>query len=248
MSSAKIACYPAMQAIDRYVGSPLGDEREIVLVNGKEGRDKLADDKKDGKGDEESSLVSAIVMKALLPKYEIDSSSPNGLKPEVTGGSIKFEQVSFAYPTRPNDLVFNNFNLDVAENTTVALVGPSGGGKSTTVALLERFYDPKSGSITLDGKNIKDINVNHLRQQFGLVSQEPHLFATSIAANISAGLLSATKEEIVEAARMANAHEFISALPNGYDSQVGDNGGQVSLLFDFATLRRMMDLSYSITS
>eukprot|EP00555_Chaetoceros_dichaeta_P005582 CAMPEP_0198258458 /NCGR_PEP_ID=MMETSP1447-20131203/7876_1 /TAXON_ID=420782 /ORGANISM="Chaetoceros dichaeta, Strain CCMP1751" /LENGTH=1270 /DNA_ID=CAMNT_0043945579 /DNA_START=240 /DNA_END=4052 /DNA_ORIENTATION=- len=229
VSNAKIACFPAIQAINRYVGSPLGDEREIVLVNEKEGRDKLADDKKNGKVDEEIALVSATtVTTALLPKYEIDSSSPNGLKPEVTGGSIKFEQVSFAYPTRPNDLVFKNFSLDVAENTTVALVGPSGGGKSTTVALLERFYDPKSGSITLDGKNIKDINVNHLRKQFGLVSQEPHLFATSIAANISAGLLSATKEEIVEAARMANAHDFISALPDGYDSQVGDNGGQLS--------------------
>ena len=216
-----------MQAINRYVGSALGEQREVILENDKESSSKLSDGKTSNK-DEATDEETASVVKALLPKYEIDSSSPSGLKPEVTGGAIKFKQVSFAYPTRPNNLIFKNFTLDIAENTTLALVGPSGGGKSTTIALLERFYDPSSGGITLDGKNIKDINVTHLRQQFGLVSQEPHLFAASIADNISCGLASATRGEIEEAARMANAHDFISSLPEQYESQVGDNGGQLS--------------------
>jgi len=227
LSSARTACYSAMQAINRCVGSALGEEREVLMENDNEGSAKSSDDKtKDTHLLDDEEVAS--VEKALLPKYEIDSSSTKGSRPKITNGAIKFEQVSFAYPTRPNNLVFNEFTLDIAENTTVALVGPSGGGKSTTVALLERFYDPNSGTITLDGNNIKDINVSHLRQQFGLVSQEPHLFATSIAANIASGLPSATQAEIEEAARMANAHDFISSLPDGYQSQVGDNGGQLS--------------------
>ena len=94
--------------------------------------------------------------------------------------------------------------------------------------MLERFYDPKSGSVSLDGTNIKDINVKHLRSMIGYVGQEPTLFATTIAKNIQYGNPSATKEQIEEAARQANAHDFISSFPDGYETQVGDKGTQLS--------------------
>ena len=99
-------------------------------------------------------------------------------------------------------------------------MGPSGGGKSTVVKMLERFYDPMEGSVSLDGVNIKDINVRYLRSLIGYVGQEPTLFATSIAKNIQYGKPTATIQEIEEAARQANAHDFISQLPDGYDTQV----------------------------
>jgi len=130
--------------------------------------------------------------------------------------------------TRPNNPIYQGFSLEVAANTTVALVGPSGGGKSTAIALIERFYDPTSGRVTLDGIDIKDINVHHLRDHIGLVSQEPTLFATSIAGNIAYGCPGASQEQIEAAARMANAHDFIKSFPDGYDTQVGDKGTQLS--------------------
>jgi len=116
----------------------------------------------------------------------------------------------------------------VKPNETVALVGESGCGKSTCVALLERFYDVASGSVQLDGTNIKDLNISWLRNQMALVSQQPVLFPRSIFYNIALGKDDATMEEVVEAAKMANAHNFISAFPAGYDTEVGDQGAQLS--------------------
>lgn len=104
----------------------------------------------------------------------------------------------------------------------------SGGGKSTVVKMLERFYDPKDGTVSLDGINIKEINVKHLRSIIGYVGQEPTLFATTIAKNIQYGNPSATKEQIEEAGRLANAHDFITSFPDGYETQVGDKGTQLS--------------------
>lgn len=104
----------------------------------------------------------------------------------------------------------------------------SGGGKSTTVALIERFYDPLRGDVQLDGVNLKDINVKHLRSSIGYVGQEPTLFATTIAGNIKYGNPSASQEEIEAAARKANAHDFIVSFPDGYNTQVGDKGAQLS--------------------
>jgi ATP-binding cassette subfamily B (MDR/TAP) protein 1 len=104
----------------------------------------------------------------------------------------------------------------------------SGGGKSTTVSLIERFYDPTTGSVELDGTNLRDINVHHLRSLIGYVGQEPTLFATTIAGNIQYGKPGATQEEIEAAAKMANAHDFISSFPDGYLTQVGDKGAQLS--------------------
>ena len=163
-----------------------------------------------------------------LPKYLIDSSSHHGLKPAKITGAIRFRDVSFAYPTRPDNPVFRNFNLDIKAGTTVALVGPSGGGKSTTVGLVERFYDQQQGTVSLNGIDLKLINVHYLRSVIGYVGQEPTLFATTIAGNIRYGKPTATMDEIREAAIMANADDFIMSLPDGYDMQVGDKGSQLS--------------------
>ena len=139
--------------------------------------------------DDESydSLESGTTKTHTLPKYLIDSSSHRGLKPAKITGTVRFRNVSFAYPTRPDNPVFNNFNLEIKAGTTVALVGPSGGGKSTTVGLVERFYDPQHGTISLNGIDLKLINVHYLRSVIGYVGQEPTLFATTIAGNIRYG-------------------------------------------------------------
>jgi ATP-binding cassette subfamily B (MDR/TAP) protein 1 len=102
------------------------------------------------------------------------------------------------------------------------------GGKSTAISLIERFYDPSSGEICIDGQNIRTMNVHHLRDQIGLVNQEPTLFATSIAGNIAYGCPGVTQEQIEAAARLSNAHDFIISFPDGYNTQVGDKGAQLS--------------------
>ena len=170
-----------------------------------------------------------------LPLYVIDSSSKFGVMKRPIKGDVEFTNVSFSYPARPNQRILNNFNLKIKAGTTVALVGPSGGGKSTTVGLIERFYDVTSGSLTIDGINIKDYNVKNLRSQIGIVQQEPILFATTIRENIQFGgcnnnTTSKTNEDdaIELAAKSANAHEFISNFPDGYDTFVGDKGAQLS--------------------
>eukprot|EP01133_Synstelium_polycarpum_P000374 gene374-436_t len=154
--------------------------------------------------------------------------SSRGKRPDTLSGSIEFRNVSFHYPSRPDVPIFTNFNLTIKPGQTIGLVGDSGGGKSTVISLLERFYDPLGGQIFLDGEDIKRINVRALRQKIGLVSQEPVLFATSISENIRYGREDATREEIEEACRLANAHSFIAALPQGYDTLVGEKGVQMS--------------------
>merc|ERR1740130_2095524 len=132
-------------------------------------------------------------------------------------GNISFTNIKFHYPTRPMDQIVNGLSINIEAGKTIAFVGPSGGGKSTIVKLLERFYDPTSGTITLDGINLRDINVKHLRGLLGYVGQEPQLFATSIAKNIAYGVgddwMDVTQQQIEDAARLANAHDFISSLP-----------------------------------
>ena len=123
--------------------------------------------------------------------------------------------VHFHYPTRPEVQVLQGLNVEVSSGKTLALVGPSGCGKSTIVSLLERFYDPESGSLTLDGSDLRDLNIRWLRSQVGLVSQEPVLFDTSIADNIryGANFREVSDDEVVEAAKAANIHSFIESLP-----------------------------------
>ncbi|KAJ3385238.1 Multidrug resistance protein 1 [Entophlyctis sp. JEL0112] len=160
----------------------------------------------------------------------IDSRSNDGLTPVNTDGKIVLEQVSFAYPTRPDSQIFENLSLTIESGQTVAFVGPSGSGKSSIIQLIQRFYDPLSGKLTLDGTDIKSLNVKWLRQNIGVVSQEPCLFNSSIKQNILLGAPgdSVTETELIEVCKAANCHDFIMQLPQGYDTHVGEHGGMLS--------------------
>lgn len=160
----------------------------------------------------------------------IDNFSTEGKKPAACSGSIEFKDVGFVYPTRPSVQVLQKLNIGVEQGKTLALVGSSGCGKSTTVQLIERFYDPDSGSVMLDGVDIRELNIAWLRSQIGIVSQEPMLFDTSIKENIAYGdnERQVPMPEIIEAARKANIHSFIESLPEGYDTNVGEKGAQLS--------------------
>ncbi|CAO1947832.1 unnamed protein product [Urochloa humidicola] len=173
---------------------------------------------------------SSISIFALLDrKSKIDSGSDEGLTLDEVKGDIDFQHVSFKYPSRPDVQIFSDFTLHIPSGKTVALVGESGSGKSTVISLLERFYNPDSGTISLDGVEIKSLKVNWLRDQMGLVGQEPVLFNDTIRANIAYGKYEeVTEEELIKFAKAANAHEFISSLPQGYDTRVGEQGVQLS--------------------
>jgi ATP-binding cassette subfamily B (MDR/TAP) protein 1 len=153
-----------------------------------------------------------------VPK--IDSGSEAGEELANVAGEVEFKNVQFSYPSRPETPVFVSFSLRIPAGRTVALVGSSGSGKSTVIALLQRFYDPSAGEVALDGVDIRRLRLKWLRAQMGLVSQEPALFATSVRENILFGKEDATTDEVVAAAKAANAHSFISQLPQGYDTQV----------------------------
>lgn len=174
-------------------------------------------------------VASAHVFELLDCVPSIDSSSKDGLKPSI-GGHIVFSNVKFSYPTRPDVVVLKGFNITINPGQTVALVGSSGCGKSTCVQLLERFYDVKEGAVIVDGNTVPRINIAYLRSQFGLVSQEPVLFACSVRDNIAYGDNSreVSQKEIEAAAHNANIHSFISSLPDGYDTFVGEKGAQLS--------------------
>ncbi|KAL8193507.1 hypothetical protein R6Q57_026642 [Mikania cordata] len=158
----------------------------------------------------------------------IDSDNMEGEMLQEVMGRVEFKNVKFAYPSRPESVIFRDFNLSVPAGKTVALVGGSGSGKSTVIALLQRFYDPQGGEICVDGVRIDKLQLKWLRSQMGLVSQEPALFATTIKENILFGKEDANMEEVIEAAKASNAHNFISQLPQGYDTQVGERGVQMS--------------------
>ncbi|TMW58939.1 hypothetical protein Poli38472_007084 [Pythium oligandrum] len=158
----------------------------------------------------------------------IDPFSLDGKKLGKVIGQIDLENIRFAYPSRPDSIVCNDYSLRIAPGETIALVGPSGSGKSTIVSLLERFYDPLDGSVKLDGVDVRELNVAWLRQQVGLVGQEPVLFATNIMENIRSGRPGATDDEVLEAAKMANAFNFIHEFPQGFQTDVGERGAQLS--------------------
>jgi ATP-binding cassette subfamily B (MDR/TAP) protein 1 len=161
---------------------------------------------------------------------EIDSFSTQGLTLDEVKGAIEVRDVVFAYPAAPDHNICNGYSLSIAAGQMVALCGPSGAGKSTLIALLERFYDPASGSVELDGVNIKDLNLRWLRSRIGLVGQEPVLFVGTVAENIAYGRPEgASQMEIEKAARAANAHTFITtSLPDGYETEVGQGGSKLS--------------------
>lgn len=143
-------------------------------------------------------------------------------------GNIAFEDASFAYPSRPDTLALDRVNLTIRSGETVALVGPSGAGKSTVLQMLMRFYDPQSGRITLDGTDLRDMARPDFRSAMALVPQDPMIFATSAYENIAFGRVGATRDEVQKAARAAAAHDFIAALPNGYDTYLGERGVMLS--------------------
>ncbi|XP_056375696.1 ATP-binding cassette sub-family B member 5-like isoform X2 [Hyla sarda] len=158
----------------------------------------------------------------------INSFSTEGYKPDNIKGHIEFQNVHFCYPSRPQVQVLKGFNLKVKPGQTVALVGQSGCGKSTTVQLLQRMYDLQEGMIMVDSHDIRSLNVRHYREMIGVVSQEPVLFATTIKNNIKYGRLDVTDEEIETAAKEANAYDFIMSLPDKFETLVGERGAQLS--------------------
>ncbi|KAM8735723.1 ATP-dependent translocase ABCB1 [Acanthopagrus schlegelii] len=161
-------------------------------------------------------------------KPSIDSYSETGHKLDFVKGDIEFKGIHFNYPSRPEVKILNNLSLNVKSGQTMALVGSSGCGKSTTVQLLQRFYDPHEGSIFIDGHDIRTLNIRYLREMIGVVSQEPILFATTITENIRYGRPDVTQEEIVQATKEANAYDFIMNLPDKFETLVGDRGTQMS--------------------
>ena len=159
----------------------------------------------------------------------IDANSEEGTKPTEVKGDIQFHDVKFRYPSRPDAPVFTKLNMHVPGGKRVALVGESGSGKSTCIAMIERYYDPVAGKVTLDGQDLKQINVRHLRSLIGLVSQEPILFGTTIRENVRFGRPDATDAEVEQACKDANAHGFITGFPDSYNTFVTSSlvsGGQ----------------------
>jgi len=156
-----------------------------------------------------------------------DPAAPRAL-PQPVRGEIAFENVQFFYPSRPETPALDGITLNVKSGETVALVGPSGAGKSTILQMLMRFYDPQSGRITLDGIDLRDMARADFRSHMALVPQDPVIFATSAYENIAFGRVGATRAEVMAAAEAAAAHDFITALPQGYDTYLGERGVMIS--------------------
>jgi ABC-type multidrug transport system fused ATPase/permease subunit len=163
----------------------------------------------------------------VLDRQDDVIDSPDAIAIAETKGALQFENVSFGYSTdRP---VLQDINLDITPSQIIALVGGTGAGKSTLLSLVPRFYDPTSGSVALDGRDLRKITKRSLRAQIGMVLQDTVLFSTTVRENIAYGRPDATEEEIVAAAQRAQADEFIRQLPNGYQSLVGERGGHLSV-------------------
>lgn len=171
--------------------------------------------------------AAANIMSMIKSDSNTSERSDNGIVLSKLMGQIEFHEVCFAYPSRPGR-VFENLSFTISAGKTFAVVGPSGSGKSTIISMVQRLYEPISGKVMLDGHDIKRLQLKWLREQMGLVSQEPALFATTIAANILLGKEDADMSRVIEAAKTANAHSFIRDLPDGYDTQVGEGGTQLS--------------------
>ncbi|XP_020260265.1 putative multidrug resistance protein [Asparagus officinalis] len=159
---------------------------------------------------------------------QIEPEDSNGSRPEKVSGKLEFLNVDFEYPARPNVIVLKGFSLLIEAGKSTALVGKSGSGKSTIIGLIERFYDPYQGEIKIDGRDIKSYHLRSLRRHIALVEQEPMLFSGSIKENVAYGIEGVMETEVEEAARAANAHDFICRLKDGYDTLCGDRGVQLS--------------------
>ena len=162
----------------------------------------------------------------FLEEEEEIETAKEGITAEGLKGNIKFEHVKFGY--NPDNIVIKDFNADVHEGQKIAIVGPTGAGKSTMVKLLMRFYDVTDGAILVDGHNVKDFKRGNLRQMFGMVLQDTWLFNGTVKDNIKYGKESATDDEVIEAAKAAHVHHFIKTLPNGYNSVLSEETSGVS--------------------
>lgn len=156
------------------------------------------------------------------------STSIRAIDPCTSGSKVEFSNVSFSYPSRPNEEALASINFIAEPGQTVALVGPSGAGKTTVLQLLLRFYDPKAGRITLDNHELPTLQLDSLRESIALVSQDSVVFSANAMENIRYGNLDATDEDVISAAKAAQAHDFISQLPEGYDTYIGERGMRLS--------------------
>jgi ATP-binding cassette subfamily B protein len=177
-------------------------------------------------GDLQASLVGAERSFALLDQEPDPTDHSSARAITHARGTVTFQKVCFSYPNGPE--VLHDICLEVAPGDRIGIMGPTGSGKTTFVSLLMRLYDPTKGGILLDGIDLREIRLSDLRRQFSIVLQEPILFSTSVAENIAYARPSATNEEIVFAARLADAHEFITRLPQGYETSVGERGTTIS--------------------
>lgn len=174
----------------------------------------------------ETGLIGVRMMYELAD-HPIDlSQKDNAVELAAGKGEISFRNVNFSY--KENHRLFDNLNLDFPAGKTTALVGPSGGGKSSIINLAMRLYDPESGSVLIDGQDLRDVTFESLRNRIAYVGQDTFLFAGTVKHNIGLGREGASDEEIIAAAKAANAHDFIMRMPHGYDSDVGENGGNMS--------------------
>lgn len=164
------------------------------------------------------------VFKLMDQEATIQSKS-DGVGGSEIDGAIKFENVSFAYEQKK---VLHNIDFEIPKGKIVALVGPSGGGKSTVADMVPRFYDPLEGKILMDGRDLKEFQISELRKKMGIVTQESILFNDTVFNNISFGKPDASIEEVMEAAKIANAHEFVEKMEDGYDTMVGERGAKLS--------------------
>ncbi len=176
----------------------------------------------------EAKEAAAKIFEVMERKSEIDIQRTNAKTIDNFNGEISFENVQFSYPSRPEIQILRNLTLKIPFGKTVAFVGSSGTGKSTLFGLLQRFYSPNFGNIKLAGENIQDLNLVWLRDQISFVSQEPVLFSDTIKENIRLGRLDATDEEVIEAAKNSNAHNFIMLTSKKYDTHVGEHGMKLS--------------------
>lgn len=168
----------------------------------------------------EASVAATRIFERIDRVPKIDGEDAKGQILDEVHGELKFEHVQFTYPSRPDRIVLKDFNLVVPAGNTVALVGSSGSGKSTAIALVQRFYDVDHGVVRINNVDIKKLQLKWLRGKMGLVSQDHALFGTSIKENIMFGKPDATMDEVVAAAMAANAHNFICQLPEGYETKV----------------------------
>ncbi|KAK5980003.1 ABC transporter ATP-binding protein [Trichostrongylus colubriformis] len=173
-------------------------------------------------------VAAATIYQTIDRVPNIDAYSQVGRKPESVKGRVVFENVHFRYPSRKEVKVLNNMSLVIEPGQTVALVGHSGCGKSTAVSLLTRLYEPESGRVTLDGNDVRELNIEWIRNAIGIVQQEPCLFNDTVEGNLRIGNPLITMEQMVYVCKLANAHDFIVKLPKAYDTYIGDGGVQLS--------------------